>query len=267
MRSFAAAILLTTLRCFAQEHQEQAIATPAASAQSETAAPAKSMITVPAETKILMALKSPISTKSAHEGNGVYLETTFPVSIDNKMVIPAGTYVQGVIDKVVRPGRVKGRAQLQMHFTSLIFPSGYTVVIPGVLSAAPGLEHEDVNAKEGTVKEKGQKGKDAATIATGAAGGGILGAIITHDAKDAGLGGLAGGAVGLATVLLGRGDDIRMDIGSAVEMVLQRPLTLEEVQPVAAQVRYTPVQGIKPLEKPSPGIGSRSGVTVSPFPR
>ena len=42
------------------------------------------------------------------------------------------------------------------------------------------------------------------------------------------MGGLAGGAVGLAQVLFTRGDDIKIAQGTSVEMVLQRPLELEE---------------------------------------
>jgi type IV secretion system protein VirB10 len=65
--------------------------------------------TIPAGTKIPVALKHAISTKSAREGDPVYAQTTFPLAIDGKIIIPAGTYVQGKIMAVKRPGRVKGR--------------------------------------------------------------------------------------------------------------------------------------------------------------
>ena len=45
------------------------------------------------------------------------------------VVIPAGTYVQGVIRRSQRPGRVKGRGELVIHFDTLIFPSGYTLML------------------------------------------------------------------------------------------------------------------------------------------
>ena len=77
---------------------------------------------IPAGTKVPLALKQAISTKSAKEGDPVYAETTFPFVVDNRIVIPAGTYVQGRISHVQRPGHVKGRAELLMHFTSMIYP-------------------------------------------------------------------------------------------------------------------------------------------------
>jgi len=79
--------------------------------------------TVPAGTKVLLQLRSGINTKSAKPGDGVYLVSTFPVVVGNKVMIPSGVYVQGVVDRVARAGRVKGRSQLDMHFTSIIFPT------------------------------------------------------------------------------------------------------------------------------------------------
>ena len=70
-------------------------------------------------------------------GDPVYLQTTFPVAENNRILIPAGTYVQGVVDNVKRPGRVSGRAELLMHFTTLIFPNGYTVTYRARSKAFP----------------------------------------------------------------------------------------------------------------------------------
>ena len=53
----------------------------------------KTMV-IPAGTKVPLALKQAISTKSAKEGDPVYAETTFPFVVDNRIIIPAGTYVQ-----------------------------------------------------------------------------------------------------------------------------------------------------------------------------
>ncbi len=189
--------------------------------------PASPRFIVPAGTQVLMVLKSPISTRNAQPGSSVYAETSFPVALDGRMLIPAGSYVQGVIDRVARPGRVKGRAQVQMHFTTLIFPSGYTVSLPGTLSGAPGGETEKVTGKEGTVTENGSKAHDAGTVATTTGTGGLIGAGL-GGLKGAGIGAGVGAAAGLGAVLFSRGKDIRFDVGTPLEMTLQRPLVLEE---------------------------------------
>ena len=101
--------------------------------------PASRQIVVPAGTQVLLNLKSPIDTKSAKVGDGVYCQTSFPVTQDNIAVIPAGTYVKGVISEVRRAGRIKGRAEILFHFNTMIFPNGYTVDLPGSLGNEPGV--------------------------------------------------------------------------------------------------------------------------------
>ena len=204
--------------------------TPAA----EPPAPAKKTYTVPAGTKVLLQLKSAVNTKSARPGDGVYLISTFPVVVGNRVMIPTGVYVQGVVDRVQRGGRVKGKAQLDMHFTSIIFPNGSVVEIPGVVDSVPGTKNQTVKDNgEGTIEQNGDKGRNAGRTAeialpAGGIGGEIGGASSGHPVE----GGLAGLGVGLATVgvvsLFTRNADVDIPIGTQVEMVLQRPLQLEE---------------------------------------
>jgi type IV secretion system protein VirB10 len=184
-------------------------------------------ITLPAGTKVLLQLRSPIDTKSAHPGDGVYCQTAFPVTEENTLVIPAGTYVKGKIMRVERAGRVKGRAEIQVHFTTLIYPNGYSVDLPGSLDNTPGSQHHTVSDKEGTVKADSQKGKDVGDVATWGASGAGVGALSTGSLKGAGIGGGIGAGIGLIKVLASRGQDVRLESGSSLEMVLQRPLTLD----------------------------------------
>jgi type IV secretion system protein VirB10 len=183
-------------------------------------------ITVPSGTRIPLTLKQGVNTKSARPGDPVYAQTAFPVTQNNKIVIPAGTFVQGQIDRVVRPGHVKGRAELQMSFTSMIFPNGYTVMLPGAVQNTPGSSQNSVKGKEGTIQGPGGKGKDAGTVATTTVTGAGIGAIASG-AKGAGVGAAAGGALGLATVLLSRGPEVQLGTGDSIEMVLASSLELD----------------------------------------
>jgi type IV secretion system protein VirB10 len=214
-------------------------------------------ITVPAGTKIPLVLKHGISTKSVHAGDPVYLETNFPVTQNNRIVIPAGTYVQGVVDNVKRPGRVSGRAELLMHFNTMIFPNGYTVELPGAVEGMPGAENSKIKDKEGTIEAEGQKGKDVGTVAKTTGGGAAIGAM-SAGGKGAGIGAGAGGAVGLATVLLSRGQDVRMEAGTTVEMELQRPVILEEGRVTKTNPDLVPITSGHRLEHPmNPPPGTR----------
>jgi hypothetical protein len=253
MRSLIAFLLATGLTVAAQTPN------PDVSQSSQNPPSGARQITVPAGTQVLLQLKSPIDTKSARVGDGVYCQSTFPVTIDNTVVIPAGTYVKGRITRVQRPGRVKGRAEILFNFNSMIFPNGYTVDLPGALQNEPGAMNSKVADEEGTVRADGQKGKDAGTVAKTAGTGAAIGAISSGGVRGAGIGAGVGGVVGLATVLLTRGQDVRIDQGASLEMVLQRPLTVE-VTP-AAQVQSVP------QVVPRPGSNTRLPVpATSPKP-
>jgi hypothetical protein len=191
-------------------------------------------IILPAGTKVPLALSSPISTKTARAGDPVYAHTTFPLVLNEHVAIPAGTYVQGVITSVKRAGRVKGRSELLLHFTSLVYPNGYTVPLPGSVDNVPGAEHQQTKGEEGTIRQDGEKGKDAGTIAETAATGAGIGAL-TQGGKGALIGGGVGGIAGAAIAMLSRGADVRLETGSAIEMVFQRPITLKEARISAAK--------------------------------
>ena len=217
--------------------------------------------TVPAGAKVLLSLKSGVNTKTARPGDGVYLVSTFPVIVGSHVLIPPGVYVQGVVDKVERPGRIKGRAKLLMHFTTMIFPNGQVVGIPGAVDNLPGSNGPSVKNDEGTIEQASNKGKDAGNVAKGgiigASGGVIGGAATGHPGEGAAIGGLAGVAGGLVYTLLTRGDDVVIPEGTSLEMVFQRPLELQASQldginDVHGNPQYIPSGGQpQPLAKPA----------------
>jgi hypothetical protein len=233
---------------------------------SDASVPEKKIYTVPPGTKVLLELRSAINTKSAKPGDGVYLSSTFPVVVGNRVMIPSGVYVQGVVDRVQRGGVVKGKAELDMHFTSIIFPNGSVVEVPGVVDSVPGSKNQTVkNDEEGTIQQNGDKGRDAGRVAeialpSGAGVGTIGGAVSGHPIE----GGLVGLAAGAATVgivsLFTRNADVQIPTGTQVEMVLQRPLLLEDAnlvgvtQPGTAPALVPAANQPKSISRPRPRI-------------
>jgi hypothetical protein len=55
-------------------------------------------------------------------------------------VIPAGTYVQGRISSVKRGGHIKGRAEVLMHFSTLIIPAVIRWCCPEPSRMSPELK-------------------------------------------------------------------------------------------------------------------------------
>jgi len=211
----------------------QNAAQPANSAAPTAAATSKAdpaTTVIPAGTKVALSLKQAISTKTAKEGDPVYAETTFPVTLDNKIIVPPGTYVQGKISNVKRGGHVKGRAELLIHFTSMIYPSGYTVVLPGSLDNVPGAEKSTVKDSEGTIQQDSQTGEKVGTAAKTAGAGAAIGGLSTGSWKGAGIGAGVGGGVGAAIAMLSRGSDVRLEPGSSLEMLIERDVALDSAR-------------------------------------
>jgi type IV secretion system protein VirB10 len=189
-------------------------------------------ITIPAGTKVLLRLKHGIRTKNVKVGDGVYAETSFPLTINDQIVIPPGTYVEGVVTDVKRGGHIKGKAELLVHFRTLIFPNGYTVSMPGQVESAPDSNIGHVMNKEGTIQAEGQKAERAKTVVSTAATGALIGAVASDDTEESALIGAGAGALaGFGIAMLTRGQDVRLDPGSTIEMIIGHPVTLSEAKP------------------------------------
>ncbi|MGA8430836.1 MAG: hypothetical protein WB729_13515 [Candidatus Sulfotelmatobacter sp.] len=197
---------------------------------------------IPAGSRIPLQLKQAISTKNAREGDSVYAETAFPFVLNEHVLVPAGTYIQGKISHVERAGHGHGRAEILMHFTSMVYPSGYTVMLPGSVENTPGAVDNSVKDSEGTIKQDGETGKKVEDAAKGGAYGGAVGGIggglASGGINGARIGAGAGAAAGIAWALLKRGSDVRLDVGTSIEMEIQRDVPLDSSRLTVA--RATP---------------------------
>ncbi len=185
--------------------------------------------TIQPGTKILLSMINSISTKSASEGERIYLETAFPILVDGKVVIPPGSYVAGTVTESKRPGRVKGRGELYVRFDSLTLPNGVTRDFRSRIGSLDGRAAEELDKSEGKIKSEGNKSGDARTVgettAAGASVGALAGSVGGHAGMGAGIGAAAGAAAGLMGVFLSRGPDAVLAKGTTLEMVLDRPIT------------------------------------------
>jgi hypothetical protein len=208
-----------------------ASAAAAASSPAPGAASDPNVITIPAGTKMPLSLKQAISTKNAREGDAVYAETAFPFVVDNRVVVPAGAYIQGKIAHVERAGHGHGRAEILMHFTSMIYPSGYTVMLPGSVENTPGADNKSVKDSEGTIQQDSDTGKKVEDAAKGGVygtmGGATAGGLATGGLNGARVGAGVGAAAGIGWALLKRGNDVKLEVGTSIEMEIQRPIAVD----------------------------------------
>jgi hypothetical protein len=215
----------------AQTAPQGAAPSPAPPVAAPTAVPANSaQIEVPAGTHLPLVLHNGISTRSAQPGDPVYFETLFPIMVNGRVVIPAGSYISGEITEAKRPGHVKGRAEMMIKLTTMILPNSYMVNLNASPSGASSGGNETVNS-EGKIVGGSNKGSDVGTvIRTTAAGTGIgagVGAAAGNAGKGAGIGAGVGALAGLGAVLLTRGPEAELPRGSTLEAVIDRPIYLD----------------------------------------
>jgi hypothetical protein len=224
------AILLLSSAASAQSNSQPKLKTrpaPAAASSANSTAPTAKLATidVPAGTRIPLVLENAISTRSAHVGDPVYFETLYPIIVDGRIVIPAGSYMSGDLLTVKRPGRIKGRGELSLKLTQLILPNGYTVSLAGTPSDA-GTGGDEQMGKEGQVKGPTSRAADAGTIIRSTVYGGAIGAAASGNVTGARTGLGIGAAAGLLGVLLTRGPDAMLPRGTTMDVVLDRSLPL-----------------------------------------
>ena len=94
-------------------------------APAQNPPPGESPVTLPGGMQFALVLTHPIDSKVTHRGDPVFAQITDPVLVGHQVVIPAGTFAQGKVEKLRRQA---SRAELWIESVSLAFPDGYVVL-------------------------------------------------------------------------------------------------------------------------------------------
>lgn len=179
---------------------------------------------IPQGTHVLLRMVNSISTRTAREGDYVYLRTASPIVDNGQILVPAESYVTGVVARSTRSGKVKGRAELAIRIETLTLASGQVIHIgPHPASVDSEGTGQHVNAaKEHEIEQGANHGADAARVGEFGGAGAALGGITDRSWSGAGIGAGAGAAVGTAIVLLTRGHEVELRPGSTMDVVFER---------------------------------------------
>jgi len=75
---------------------------------------------IPAGTHLLLRMENSISSRTAKAGDGVYFRTVTPLSAGGKIVVPPGSYAQGIVTRAERGKRAHGQAGLEIQLIMLM---------------------------------------------------------------------------------------------------------------------------------------------------
>jgi hypothetical protein len=171
------------------------------------------MTTVPEGTKLTVILIDPVSTETSEEGDTFTASLAESIMVDGRMVAEKGTRVQGRVERVEEPGKVKGRAALELTLTGI----------------RDGARIIDLSTEPFTAVAEDNKDRDAGIIAGGAGVGATIGAI-AGGKKGAAIGAVIGGGSGTTAVLVTRGEHIRLDSEAKVNFVLDDSVRLPVIR-------------------------------------
>jgi outer membrane lipoprotein SlyB len=166
------------------------------------------MKTVPAGTAIEVAFLDGLSSKASRTGDSFRARVAKDVMLDGIAVIPAGSVVVGSVTEAVPLKKIGGQAKLALEFNKLELTSGRSAPIDASF------------AEQG----KSETGKDAATIGGAAAGGALLGRILSKNDKTKGtvLGAIVGAAAGTAVASKTKGQEVEIPAGTVITLKLDQ---------------------------------------------
>jgi len=158
---------------------------------------------VPAGTEIDVRLTAPLSSETATVEQRFDATTAADVMQDNRVLIPAGSRVRGVVSSVDAASRTDRRGSMTLAFDQITI-NGRTYEMRGTLTQA--LEAD--------------KDNEVAKIGGGAGVGAIIGGII-GGIKGAILGAVIGAG---GTIAATEGSDVKLEAGTILRLRLEEPL-------------------------------------------
>lgn len=162
------------------------------------------IIVIPGDTELVIELLDEISTDKSRVGDKFKARIVSPSEI-------SGAIIEGRVDKMQRPGRIKRRAEILLSFDRIILSenrwSNFNAVVTEVLpSKGDNVKRVDT---EGTVEGTRPYKEDALKIGAATGTGLIIGAV-AGGPVGAGVGAAVGAAFGVGAVVVDRGDDINL---------------------------------------------------------
>lgn len=198
------------------------------------------VVTLPAGTTLQVVLETYLNTKESKSGDPFRSHLVLPVFVDEQEVLPIGAVVEGTVVRVQGPGRVAGKAEMQLRPEKLTLPTGEVLELAATITGGQGADNTKVDSEEGTIQASGKDGINTRATGTAAATGAVLGGIY-GGGQGAAIGAGAVGAIALMHYIFKRGKDAELPAGSELMLELNRSLTFNPtMEEVPAEQRPEP---------------------------
>ena len=193
-------------------------------------------VTLPAGAQLHVVMETTLTTKGSKAGDSFRARLVIPMFVNEREALPVGTVIEGTLASLQAPGRVKGKAEMQLRPEKILLPDGRDFSLAATLTDAQTGDDLDVDSKEGTVSRSGKDGMDVKQTAGGAVMGAGLGTMV-GGGKGALIGAGAVGAIAVLRQVFKRGKDADLPAGSEIVLELNRPVAIPLMEEVAPSDR------------------------------
>lgn len=202
IRTSVLAAALSAVACGATTRDTPVTTAPTGPAQAIPSAQG----VVPVGQELDVRLQSSLSSETSQVEQRFEATTVVDLMQNDRVLIPAGSVVQGVVSSVKRPGRIEREGSLTLSFDRI---------------RVRGRDYS-MRALATQVFESGGITEEVGTVGAGAGIGGVIGGII-GGIKGAVLGAVIGAGGAIAAT---EGKDVHLPAGSIIRIRLDTPVNL-----------------------------------------
>lgn len=162
------------------------------------------IMVIPRHTELIIELQEDLNTELCREGEKFTAKIVSPSEI-------AGATIEGRIAKILKPGRIKRRSELQLSFDRIILEDNRWSNFNATLTEVMAVKGDNVKRldTEGTAVGQSSLKSDAVKVGGSTGAGIVVGAAIAGPAGAA-VGAGMGAAFGVGAIVIERGKHIRL---------------------------------------------------------
>jgi YmgG-like glycine-zipper protein len=177
---------------------------------------------IPEGTRFLIRLRDTLDTRKMEQGKRFKAELREDLITPSGLIIPRGRNVKA---HVARFERGYTGARLQLALDEIDTRHGWVPLI-GTVTGVPGDPSIKSTGEEGEITQRGPDKKRVLTNAAIGAGVGAATGAMAGGHKGAAIGAAAGAGLGTGSSWLFKGQDLKLDKGTHLEVRLDRDMTV-----------------------------------------
>jgi tRNA A-37 threonylcarbamoyl transferase component Bud32 len=167
-------------------------------------------VTVPAGTRLRLALGTPLSSETARAGDGFSAESTSPVRIEGIEAVPSGVRFRGSVTEAARARDAEGRGRMTLALESVQLPDG---------------GRASFRTKPLLLRAPSTRKKDAGIVGGLAAAGAVVGGLLGGKGGAVG-GAVVGGAAGVAVITTDEGREVTLSSRAMLSLEVAESFTI-----------------------------------------